>query len=620
VTDEAPLKAWIDAATEQGRVAVDTETTSLDAMRAELVGLSLALRPGKACYIPLAHRSGAAQGALDLGDGKGDGGAEGDGGLLPGQIARERALELLAPMLADPSVLKVGHNIKYDREILETYGLTVEPVDDTMVLSYVLEAGAHGHGLDELAALHLDHTTIKFADVAGSGRNQVTFDFVPLDAARDYAAEDADITLRLHDLLKPRLVREHLAAVYETLERPLIPVLVAMERAGIRVDPKRLKALSADFAKRLAKLEKEIHKLAGREFNVGSPKQLGEILFEEMSLPGGKKGKAGAWSTGADVLEDLAAFGHDLPARVLDWRQLAKLQSTYTDALQKQINPGTGRVHTSYAMAVASTGRLSSTDPNLQNIPVRTEEGRKIREAFVAEEGTKLISADYSQIELRLLAHVADIAALKEAFQAGADIHALTASEMFDVPLDAMDAMTRRSAKAINFGIIYGISPFGLARQLGIPQQAAKTYIEAYFKRYPGIKDYMEETKAYAREHGYVTTIFGRRVHTPGIKAKGPQGAFAERAAINAPLQGAAADIIKRAMIRVPPALEARKLKARMLLQVHDELIFEAPAAEAEATAELVAEVMVGAPFPAVNLSVPLEVETGIGASWAEVH
>jgi len=620
VTDEAPLKAWIDAATEQGRVAVDTETTSLDAMRAELVGLSLALRPGKACYIPLAHRSGAAQGALDLGDGKGDGGAEGDGGLLPGQIARERALELLAPMLADPSVLKVGHNIKYDREILETYGLTVEPVDDTMVLSYVLEAGAHGHGLDELAALHLDHTTIKFADVAGSGRNQVTFDFVPLDAARDYAAEDADITLRLHDLLKPRLVREHLAAVYETLERPLIPVLVAMERAGIRVDPKRLKALSADFAKRLAKLEKEIHKLAGREFNVGSPKQLGEILFEEMSLPGGKKGKAGAWSTGADVLEDLAAFGHDLPARVLDWRQLAKLQSTYTDALQKKINPGTGRVHTSYAMAVASTGRLSSTDPNLQNIPVRTEEGRKIREAFVAEEGTKLISADYSQIELRLLAHVADIAALKEAFQAGADIHALTASEMFDVPLDAMDAMTRRSAKAINFGIIYGISPFGLARQLGIPQQAAKTYIEAYFKRYPGIKDYMEETKAYAREHGYVTTIFGRRVHTPGIKAKGPQGAFAERAAINAPLQGAAADIIKRAMIRVPPALEARKLKARMLLQVHDELIFEAPAAEAEATAELVAEVMVGAPFPAVNLSVPLEVETGIGASWAEVH
>jgi len=618
VTDEETLAAWIDAAVEQGRVAVDTETTSLDSMRAELVGISLALEPGKACYIPVAHRAGAAQGALDLGDG--GHGKAGDGGLVPGQIARDKALEMLGPLLADPSVLKIGHNIKYDAEIFLTHGVEVDPVDDTMVLSYVLDAGLHGHGLDELAALHLDHTTIKFADVAGSGRNQVTFDKVALETARDYAAEDADITLRLHDLLKPRLVKEHLTSVYETLERPLIPVLVDMERAGIKVDPARLKALSDDFTKRLAKLEKGIHKLAGREFNVGSPKQLGEILFEEMSLTGGKKGKAGAWSTGADVLEDLAAQGHDLPARVLDWRQLAKLQSTYTDALQKQINPDTARVHTSYAMAVASTGRLSSTDPNLQNIPVRTEEGRKIREAFVAEKGTKLISADYSQIELRLLAHVADIAALKEAFREGADIHALTASEMFDVSLEDMDPMTRRSAKAINFGIIYGISPFGLARQLGIPQQEAKNYIEAYFKRYPGIKDYMEDTKAFAREHGYVTTIFGRRVHTPGIKAKGPHKAFAERAAINAPLQGAAADIIKRAMIRVPPALESKKLKARMLLQVHDELIFEAPAKEAEATAELVARVMAEAPFPAANLSVPLEVETGIGMSWAEVH
>jgi DNA polymerase-1 len=438
--------------------------------------------------------------------------------------------------------------------------------------------------------------------------------------ARDYAAEDADITLRLHDLLKPRLINEHLSSVYETLERPLIPVLVAMERAGIKVDPKRLKALSQDFAKRLGLLETEIQKLAGREFNVGSPKQLGEILFEDMGLPGGKKGKAGAWSTGADVLEDLAAQGHDLPARVLDWRLLAKLQSTYTDALQRQINPGTGRVHTSYSMAVASTGRLSSTDPNLQNIPVRTEEGRKIREAFIARDGAKLISADYSQIELRLLAHVADITALKEAFREGADIHALTASEMFGVPLDQMDAMTRRSAKAINFGIIYGISPFGLARQLGIPQHDAKSYIEAYFQRYPGIRDYMEDTKAFAREHGFVTTIFGRRVHTPGIKTKGPHKAFAERAAINAPLQGAAADIIKRAMIRVPAALEDKNLNGKMLLQVHDELIFEVPEAEAEATAELVAGVMADAPFPAVNLSVPLEVETGIGASWAEVH
>jgi DNA polymerase-1 len=400
----------------------------------------------------------------------------------------------------------------------------------------------------------------------------------------------------------------------------LIPVLAAMETEGIKVDAARLKALSGDFTKRLSKLEVEIHELAGHAFNVGSPKQLGEILFEEMSLPGGKKGKAGAWSTGADVLDDLAAQGHDLPARVLDWRQLAKLQSTYTDALQKQINPDTGRVHTSYAMAVASTGRLASTDPNLQNIPVRTEEGRKIREAFIAEAGMRLISADYSQIELRLLAHVADITALKDAFKAGADIHALTASEMFGVPLADMDAATRRSAKAINFGIIYGISPFGLARQLGIPQEEARRYISTYFERYPGIKDYMEETKAFARNHGYVTTIFGRRVHTPGIEAKGPHKAFAERAAINAPLQGAAADIIKRAMIRVPAALAEKKLAARMLLQVHDELIFEAPKEEAEATAQLVAQVMQGAPFPAANLSVPLEVETGIGTSWSEVH
>ncbi len=619
VTEEAELEAWIAAATEKGRVAVDTETTSLDAQRAVLVGVSLALEPGRACYIPLGHRGAVSQGALDLGDGGGQTGGQA-GGLVEGQIDRASALALLAPMLGDPSVLKVGHNIKYDTEILAGYDVHIAPVDDTMVLSYVLDAGRHGHGLDELALRHLDHTNIKFSEVAGVGKKQVTFDLVPLEVARDYAAEDADITLRLHDLLKPRLMVEHLSTVYETLERPLIPVLVAMERAGIEVDPKCLKALSRDFAKRLGVLETEIQKLAGREFNIASPKQLGEILFEEMGLPGGKKGKAGAWSTGADVLEDLAARGHDLPARVLDWRLLAKLRSTYTDALQKQINPDTGRVHTSYAMAVASTGRLSSTDPNLQNIPVRTEEGRKIREAFVARDGAKLLSADYSQIELRLLAHVADITALKEAFRDGADIHALTASEIFGVPLDRMDAATRRSAKAINFGIIYGISPFGLARQLGIPQQDAKSYIEAYFQRYPGIRDYMEDTKALAREQGFVTTIFGRRMHTPGITAKGPHKAFAERAAINAPLQGAAADIIKRAMIRVPPALRENNLGAEMLLQVHDELIFEVPEAEAEATAQLVAKVMADAPFPAVNLSVPLEVETGIGASWAEVH
>ena len=623
VTSEDALAAWIDAAIAAGTVAVDTETTSLDSMRAELVGISLAVAPGRACYIPLAHReagAGAPQGAFDLCDeGTKDKNA-GSGALLRGQIDRARALKRLAPLLSDPSVLKVGHNIKYDQEIFARYDVDVTPVDDTMVLSYVLEAGLHGHGLDDAAAHYLGRETIKFGEVAGTGRNRVTFDFVGLEAARDYAAEDADVTLELHRLLKPRLAREHMACVYETLERPLIAVLVEMERAGIHVDPKTLKGLSADFETRLHKLETQIHKLAGREFNVGSPKQLGEILFDEMSLSGGKKGKTGAYATGADVLEDLAAQGHDLPARVLDWRQLAKLRSTYTDALQAQINPDTGRVHTSYAMAVASTGRLSSTDPNLQNIPVRTEEGRKIREAFVAEKGNRLISADYSQIELRLLAHVADIKELKLAFREGADIHALTASEMFGVPVKGMDPMVRRSAKAINFGIIYGISAFGLARQLSIPNAEAAEYIKTYFKRYPGIRDYMEATKEFARAHGYVTTIFGRKVHTPGIDAKGPQRAFAERAAINAPLQGAAADIIKRAMIRILPALEAQKLSARMLLQVHDELIFEAPIKQAEATAKAVTKVMIDACDPVLVLSVPLEVETGVGNSWAEVH
>jgi len=486
-----------------------------------------------------------------------------------------------------------------------------------MLLSFVLDAGLHGHGMDELSRLHLDHSPIPYKEVAGTGRNQITFDKVPLDKACGYAAEDADITGRLHRLLKPRLVQDHLVTVYETIERPLIPVLVAMEAAGVRVDRDELARLSDDFAGRMEKLVEQIHKLAGREFNVASPKQLGEVLFEDMGLAGGKKTKTGAFGTGADVLEDLAAQGHDLPARVLDWRQLAKLKSTYTDTLQNEINPQTGRVHTSYMMAGASTGRLASTDPNLQNIPVRTEEGRKIRRAFVPEAGNVLLSADYSQIELRLLAHVANIAALKQAFKDGVDIHALTASQVFGVPVEGMDAATRRSAKAINFGIIYGISPFGLARQLGIAQGDARAYIEAYFERYPGIRDYMERTKDFCREHGYVVTEFGRRAHMPGIKDKNPaRRNFMERAAINAPLQGSAADIIKRAMIRIPAALADAKLKARMLLQVHDELIFEVPEAEAEKTAKVVKNVMEGA----AHLSVPLTVDTGTGANWDEAH
>jgi DNA polymerase-1 len=619
VQKEADLKAWIAAATEKGIVAVDTETTSLDATRAELIGVSLSIESGQACYIPLGHVAPAAQGAFDLGDGgdeqKGAKNAKKNGALE--QIPLKKAAALLKPLLADPSVLKIGQNIKYDMEVLARHGLDVSPIDDTMVLSYVLEGGLHAHGLDELADLHFAHKMIKYTEVTGTGKKQISFAEVPLDRARDYAAEDADFTGRLHRLLKPRLVAEHLVRVYETLDRPLIPVLTDMEIAGIKVDAALLGRLSADFETRIATLGAEIHKLAGREFNIGSPKQLGEILFEDMSLPGGKKGKTGAYATGADVLEELAAQGHDLPARVLDWRQLSKLKSTYTDTLIDQINPATGRVHTSYSLAVTSTGRLSSNDPNLQNIPVRTEEGRKIRGAFVAEKGNVLLSADYSQIELRLLAHVAGIDVLKQAFHDGLDIHALTASQVFGVPIEGMDPMVRRQAKAINFGIIYGISPFGLARQLGISRGDAKQYIDAYFERYPGIRAYMDDTIKLANKQGYVTTLFNRRCHTPGIKDKNPaRRNFAERAAINAPIQGGAADIIKRAMIRLPDALAGKNLKARMLLQVHDELIFEVPKTEADATAALVKDVMESA----ARLDVPLTVDTGVGPNWEQAH
>jgi DNA polymerase-1 len=518
-------------------------------------------------------------------------------------------------------VLKVGQNIKYDMLIFARHGVAVAPIDDTMLLSYVIDAGAHGHGMDELAELHLGHETIKFKDVAGSGRSQVTFDFVPLDKALDYAAEDAEVTLRLHQALKPQLLAGRLVTVYETLERPLVPVLAEMELTGIKVDRAALARLSNDFATRAAELEEEIYRLAGREFTIGSPKQLGEILFDEMGLDSGKKTKSGAYATGADVLQYLAAQGHQLPAKVLDWRQLSKLKSTYTDALQEQINPETGRVHTSYSQAVASTGRLSSNDPNLQNIPVRTEEGRKIRRAFVAEKGMKLVSLDYSQIELRLAAHIAQVEPLRQAFLDGQDIHAITAAQVFDIPVEGMDPMVRRKAKAINFGIIYGISAFGLANQLGIPQAEAKAYIQAYFERYPGIRDYMERTKAACKEQGFVTTLFGRKVHVPGIRDKNPaRRNFSERAAINAPIQGSAADVIKRAMIRVPGALAGAKLKARMLLQVHDELMFEVPEAEVEATIALVKQVMEGACLPVLELSVPLVVDAGVANNWAEAH
>ena len=491
------------------------------------------------------------------------------------------------------------------------------PFDDSMLVSYAQEAGMHGHGLDELAQLHLGHTPISYDEVTGTGRNRIPFSQVPIERATTYAAEDADVALRLWQALRPRLRFNGALALYEQLERRLVPVLLEMERAGIKVDADDLRRMSVDFEQRMAVIERDIHRLTGRAFNVGSAKQLGEVLFDEMKLGGGKRMKTGAWGTDASVLQTLADQGHELPARIMDWRQLQKLKSTYADALLDEINPDTGRVHTSYAQAIASTGRLSSNDPNLQNIPIRTEEGSRIRHAFIAEPGHLLVSADYSQIELRLLAHVADIPALRESFARGEDIHARTASEVFGVPMAGMDPMTRRRAKAINFGIIYGISGFGLARQLGITPGEARTYIDAYFVRYPGIRAYMERTKEEARINGYVSTPYGRRCWVPGIADKNPaRRSYAERQAINAPLQGGAADIIKRAMVRLPKALKEAGLRSRLLLQVHDELLFEAPEAEVAALTELARRVMESAAV----LSVPLVVETGSGRTWADAH
>jgi DNA polymerase-1 len=611
LTDEATLADWIARASDQGFVAVDTETTSLDEMRAELVGVALALAPGVAAYVPLNHREGA-------------GDLLGQARRVPGQIAPDRALALLKPLLEDDSVLKIGQNVKYDAKVLARHGIRLAPIDDTMLISYAQHAGLHGHGMDTLSERYLGHVPISIKPLLGSGKSARSFDFVPIDQATPYAAEDADITLRLWQVLKPRLHRARVTTVYETLERPLVPVLAAMEMAGIRVDRGTLSRLSNAFAQTMAALEAEIQEIAGIPFNLGSPKQLGEILFDRMGLPGGEKGKTGAWGTGAEVLEDIATLedthpqGARLAARILDWRQIAKLKSTYTDALQDHIHPETGRVHTSYSIAGASTGRLASTDPNLQNIPIRTEEGRRIREAFVAGPGMKLVSLDYSQIELRILAQMADIPALKQAFAEGIDIHALTASQMFGVPLAQMTPEVRRRAKAINFGVIYGISSFGLARNLRIPRAEAQAFIDTYFERFPGIRDYMDRTVAFAQKHLYVQTLFGRRIHTPDINARGPTAGFARRGAINAPIQGTAADIIRRAMVRIPAAIA--DLPATMLLQVHDELVFEVEASAVDETIARVKAVMEGAAAPAVALDVPLVVEAGVGANWAEAH
>ncbi|MGL4637011.1 MAG: DNA polymerase I [Beijerinckiaceae bacterium] len=605
------LDRWIAMIRNTGVVAIDTETDSLDAMQANMVGFSLAVAPGQACYAPLLHK------------GEGTGDLFGGGNLLAGQMDSKAAIARLKPLLEDQAVLKIGQNMKFDAMVFAQHGIMVQNIDDTMLMSYALDggAGSGGHGMDSLSTRWLNHTPISYDSVTGTGKNRVTFDRVPIDKATAYAAEDADVTLRLWRVLKPRLAAESMTTVYETLERPLVSVLMRMEQRGIAIDRQILSRLSGEFAQRMAGLEDEIQTMVGEPFNLGSPKQLGDILFGKMNLPGGKKTATGQWATGAQALEDLAEQGHELPARILDWRQLAKLKSTYTDALPGFVNPQTKRVHTSFALAATTTGRLSSSDPNIQNIPVRNEQGRKIRTAFVATPGNKLISADYSQIELRVLAHMADIPQLTKAFADGLDIHAMTASEMFGVPIKDMPSEVRRRAKAINFGIIYGISAFGLANQLSISREEAGAYIRTYFERFPGIKDYMEATKKAVHRDGFVSTIFGRKCHYPQITTKNPsERAFLERAAINAPIQGSAADVIRRAMVRMEPALASAKLSAKMLLQVHDELIFEVPESEVDASLPVITKVMIDSPMPAVQLAVPLQVDARAADNWDAAH
>ena len=610
INDEKTLKEWIDQSYKNGTVCIDTETTALTPVKADLVGISLSSEIGKAAYIPIGH---VAEQADLLG--------ESSGSDIP-QLPMDTVIKMMKPLLEDPSVMKVAHNMKYDWQIFAAHGIHVHPCDDTLLMSYVLDGSKRKHSMDALSQHYFDFEPIKFEEVAGKGKSQVTFDKVDIEKALDYAAEDADITLRLYHTLKPRLAREKMVSVYENIERPLIPVIARMEMDGIKVNPAILRDMSADFSKRIADLESEIHDIAGTQFNIGSPKQIGEILFDQMGLEGGKKTKTGQYSTDVKALEDLAAQGHEIVQKILDWRGLSKLKSTYTDALQEQIAVQTGRVHTSYAMTGTSTGRLASSDPNLQNIPIRTEDGRKIREAFVAEDGHVLLSVDYSQVELRLAAEVAGVEALKQAFKDEVDIHTLTASQVFDVPLDAVDAETRRRAKAVNFGIIYGISGWGLAKQLNVPQGEAADFIKRYLARFPEIKDYMEDRKAEAKEHEFVKTLYGRKCFTPNINAKIPaQRGGSERAAINAPLQGTAADIMKIAMAKMPKALEDAELSAKMLLQVHDELIFEVPKNELEKTSAIVRDIMENAfKIMDVEISVPLIAEAGSGHSWAEAH
>ena len=603
------LEAWIARAWDVGTFAIDAQANTDDPMQSDVIGIALALGPNDACYVPLAHKqSGGGAGLFDA-------------GLAPEQIKAADALALLKPLLESAGILKIGFNIKFNAVMLAQHGITVRDLDDAQLMSYALDAGRNSHALDALAERWLGHAMVAYGDLVGSGKNRLGFDQVAIDKATEYSAEIADVIWRLSRLLKPRLVAERMNVVYETLERPLVNVLARMERRGISIDRQVLSRLSGDFAQTAARVEAEIQEIAGEPINVGSPKQLGDIIFGKMGLPGGSKTKTGAWSTSAQVLDELAEQGHEFPKKILEWRQVSKLKSTYTDALPEYVHPQTHRVHTTYALAATTTGRLSSNEPNLQNIPVRTEDGRKIRRAFVATRGHKLVSADYSQIELRLLAEIADIPVLKQAFRDGLDIHAMTASEMFGVPIKDMPSEVRRRAKAINFGIIYGISAFGLANQLGIAREEASAYIKKYFERFPGIRAYMDATRDFCRANGYVETIFGRKCHYPDIKASNASlRAFNERAAINARLQGSAADIIRRAMVRMEVALAEKKLSAQMLLQVHDELIFEVPDDEVAATLPVVQHVMQDAPFPAVLLSVPLQVDARAANNWDEAH
>jgi DNA polymerase-1 len=603
------LKAWIARVHETGHFAIEAKASSIDPMQAEISGIALALGPNDACYIPLAHKQ------------SGDGSGLFAAGLAADQIETGEALEALRPLLESAGILKIGFNIKFNAVMLAQHGVTLRNQDDAQLMSYALDAGRNAHGLDALAERWLGHAVISHGELIGSGKGKLTFDQVEIDKATAYSAEDADVILRLWRVLKPRLVAERMTAVYETLERPLISVLARMERRGISIDRKVLSRLSGEFAQTAARVEAELQELAGEPINVGSPKQIGDILFGKMGIPGGTKTKTGAWSTSAQILDELAEQGHEFPKKILEWRQVSKLKSTYTDALPTYVHPQTHRVHTTYALAATTTGRLSSNEPNLQNIPVRTEDGRKIRRAFIASPGHRLVSADYSQIELRLLAEIADIPVLKQAFRDGLDIHAMTASEMFGVPIKDMPSEVRRRAKAINFGIIYGISAFGLANQLGIAREEASAYIKKYFERFPGIRAYMDSTRDFCRAHGYVETLFGRKCHYPDIKASNASvRSFNERAAINARLQGTAADIIRRAMTRMEDALAEKKLSAQMLLQVHDELIFEVPDDEVAATLPVVQHVMQDAPFPAVLLSVPLHVDARAAHNWDEAH